>query len=253
MTETRDTKLQGTALHGSTLPQHHIPATLLLDYAAGSLPEAWALAVACHLTFCPSCRAELRAMEAAGGGLLDQAAPAELKPGSLDAVLARLEPGSPDAAPGLMPGQAYRAQQQAGRPAGRQSGQAPVPRPLAAYLPDGFDNLPWRWSGAGLHALPLALPKARGGMASLLRIAPGAAMPVHGHAGEELTLVLSGGFTDERGAFRQGDVEYADGSVQHRPVAMADRPCICLAVTDAPLRFSGPFGWFFNQWARLAS
>lgn len=235
-------------------PQHHIPVALLLDYASGNLSEAWSLAVACHLTFCPHCRAELRAIEAAAGGLLDQAEPAALNMGSLEATLRRLEPGRPGAAPGLNPGQAYKAQQEVASSGLDGNG---LPRPLAAYLPQntgrGLAGLPWRWSGAGLHSVALQLPKAKGGMVSLLRIAPGAAMPVHSHGGEELTLVLNGGFTDERGAFLRGDVELADGGVEHRPVAMSDQPCICLAVTDAPLRFRGAFGWIFNQWARIAS
>jgi putative transcriptional regulator len=98
----------------------------------------------------------------------------------------------------------------------------------------------------------LPVSHARGGIASLLKIAPGAGLPLHTHRGNELTLVLSGGFTDETGAFRRGDLEVADGALEHRPVAMPDQPCICLAVTDAPLNFRGPLGWFFNQWARLS-
>ncbi|WP_428247122.1 ChrR family anti-sigma-E factor [Ferrovibrio sp.] len=219
----------------ATHPQHHIPAAWLLDYAAGTLAEAWSLVVASHLTLCPHCRAELRRLEVAGGELLNGAVPADLQPGSLEAALDKLE---------------------GGLPAPPQSSRYPateMPKPLAAYIGDDLDQLPWRWSGAGLHSVALPLPKARGGMVSLLRIAAGQSMPMHGHRGEEMTLVLRGGFTDERGAFRRGDVEVADGSVEHRPVAMTDQPCICLAVTDAPMRFQGPFGWILNQWARLAS
>ncbi|MEL3891176.1 ChrR family anti-sigma-E factor [Ferrovibrio sp. MS7] len=223
----------------STQPEHHIPAAWLLDYAAGTLAESWSLVVACHLSLCPHCRAELRHLEAAGGGLLDEAAPAALRPGSLEAAMGEL-----DWAAQLPP--PAKAAEKSAAPAG-------IPKPLLAYIGDDFDKLPWRWSGAGLHSVALPLPKARGGMVSLLRIAPGQSMPVHSHRGEEMTLVLRGGFTDERGAFQRGDVEVADGDVEHRPVAMSDQPCICLAVTDAPLRFQGPFGWILNQWARLSS
>lgn len=220
------------ALH----PEHHIPAAWLLDYAAGTLSEAWSLAVACHLTFCPHCRAELRRLEAAGGGFLDGGEPAAMQPDSLEAAIGKLDAPLPVA---------IASDSAAGSP--------DMPRPLAAYVGDDFERLPWRWSGAGLHSIALPLPKMRGGMVSLLRIAPGQSMPVHSHRGEEMTLVLRGGFTDEHGIFQRGDIEFADGSVEHRPKAMHDQPCICLAVTDAPLRFQGPFGWILNQWARLAS
>ena len=37
--------------------------------------------------------------------------------------------------------------------------------------------------------------------------------------------------------FARGDIEDADEDLQHVPTATADADCICLAVTDAPLRF----------------
>ncbi|RMH44225.1 MAG: transcriptional regulator, partial [Alphaproteobacteria bacterium] len=35
------------------------------------------------------------------------------------------------------------------------------------------------------------------------------------------------------------DIEVADASLEHTPVADEGEPCICLAATDAPLRFHG--------------
>ena len=75
--------------------------------------------------------------------------------------------------------------------------------------------------------------------ARLLRIPGGTAVPEHGHNGLELTMVLSGSFTDDGARFARGDVETADVDVEHQPVAEAGDDCICLAVTDAPLRFRG--------------
>lgn len=75
--------------------------------------------------------------------------------------------------------------------------------------------------------------------ARLLRIPAGAAMPDHGHRGIELTMVLKGAFSDEDGRFARGDVEIAHEDVHHTPVADIAEDCICLAVTDAPLRFKG--------------
>jgi putative transcriptional regulator len=53
----------------------------------------------------------------------------------------------------------------------------------------------------------------------------------------ELTLVLSGAFSDATGEYRRGDLQEADEDLQHRPHAAPGEDCICLAVTDAPLRF----------------
>jgi putative transcriptional regulator len=52
-----------------------------------------------------------------------------------------------------------------------------------------------------------------------------------------MTLVLSGALVDDDEIFRRGDVEQADELVEHQPKAGPGEDCICLAVTDAPLRF----------------
>lgn len=220
---------------GPTQPDHHIPAELLLDYASGTLAEPVALALACHLTLCPRCRRDLATIESVAGRQLDEIAP---QPAAGFAAIAdRL--GEQEDGPTQAPASS--------------SAGILLPRPLLSYLPGGLDRVTWRWSGTGLLSYALPVSKARGGLASLLKIAPGAGLPLHTHRGNELTLVLSGGFTDETGAYQRGDLEVADPALEHRPVAMLDQPCICLAITDAPLDFSGPLGWFFNQWAKLSA
>ncbi|MDP5359161.1 MAG: cupin domain-containing protein, partial [Paracoccaceae bacterium] len=64
-------------------------------------------------------------------------------------------------------------------------------------------------------------------------------LPDHGHHGQEMTLVLQGAFVDESDRFAAGDVEVANEDMNHTPVAEAGLDCICLAATDAPLRFNG--------------
>lgn len=216
-------------------PVHHIPDELLLDYAAGNLDEAWSLAVACHLTFCPQCRRALRTVEAMAGSLIEEIAPQPAVRSGFAAVAGRL--GQQERAPAPKTAQASDG----------------LPYPLRQYLGGGLADVRWRWSGAGLQSFALPIGKRKGGMVSLLKVAPGAGLPLHTHSADEVTLVLSGGYTAGDAAFRRGDVEIADGAVEHRPLAMLDQPCICLAISDAPLRFSGPLGWFYNQWARFSA
>ena len=78
----------------------------------------------------------------------------------------------------------------------------------------------------------------REGSVRLLYIPGGQAVPDHSHNGLELTLVLQGSFSDETGRFGVGDLEIGDESLHHTPTADAGDPCICLAATDAPLRFN---------------
>ena len=65
----------------------------------------------------------------------------------------------------------------------------------------------------------------------------GADVPDHGHEGLEMTLVLAGAYSDGRGRYARGDVDVADETVEHHPVAEPGAPCLCLAATEGRLRF----------------
>ena len=43
----------------------------------------------------------------------------------------------------------------------------------------------------------------------------------------------------------------ADSHVDHRPVADEDEDCLCLIVTDAPLRLTGWLGRLLNPFIRI--
>jgi putative transcriptional regulator len=205
---------------------HHISDELLLEYAAGSLAEGWSVAVATHLALCPHCRTRLKAMEATAAGLLEEIEPAPVGPGSGDAWAAmkdRLAAVAPE------------APARTAQPAPK--GPAPdVPEPLRSYLGGDLASLKWRALGLGAYHYPIATGD-KTISTRLLRIPAGKPVPEHGHGGRELTLVLKGAFHDEDGRFGPGDFEETDSAVQHQPIAEPGEDCICLAVTDAPLRF----------------
>ena len=70
---------------------HHPPDDTVLRYANGTLPEAPAIVVATHLSFCPACRHRMEAYEMLGGSMLENVAPAALSPDALTATLAKLD------------------------------------------------------------------------------------------------------------------------------------------------------------------
>jgi len=201
----------------------HPPSELLVAYAAGTLAEPQALLVATHLSLCPGCRDAAGALDAVGGALLDRLAPAEVAPEALDAVLARLDEPMPASAPPSSP-------------------DPVLPAPLRAYVGRGLRDIAWKRLGRGVEEFVLPIPKVDGCSSRLIRVGAGRRIPTHTHDGDELTLVLAGGFSDRSGRYARGDVCAADPSVEHRPVADADGPCVCLVVTEGRLRFSGPFG-----------
>ncbi len=198
---------------------HHLTDALLMAYSAGSLPEAFSLTVATHVSLCDECRARLGAFDTVGGALLEAEA-APMSGDSLDATLARIRAD----------GETRRT-----RPAPRRTGV--LPAPLRDYVGGDLESVRWRPIGMGVKQA--ILPTATDATARLLYIPAGAAVPDHGHRGTELTLVLQGSFLDETARFGRGDIEVADQAVEHMPVADIGEDCICLAATDAPLRFRG--------------
>ena len=120
----------------------------------------------------------------------------------------------------------------------RQSAGTPfLPEPLRGYVGGDVEELHWRRLGLGAYQFVVPM----GGVqetARLLRIPAGQPVPEHTHNGRELTLVFAGAFEDVTGRYGRGDFQEADENIKHRPYAVAGEDCICLAVTDAPLRFS---------------
>jgi putative transcriptional regulator len=236
-----DTSL--AAPRGPAPPSLHPPAELLLDYATGAAGEAVALIIATHLTFCPACRAEVARLEAVGGTILEEAAPVGIDETALDAVLAAI--ATPEVPPAPPP-------RVASAPGGTRLAEtvAPIPTPLAAYVGDDFAALPWKRVLKGIYEvrLPLWREPIR---VRLLLARSGRALPEHGHRGNEMLLVLQGAFRDARGRVGRGDLDCCDEAVEHQPVVETGMDCICLSVTDAPLRLTGPVGRWFDPLVRL--
>ena len=199
--------------------RHHLSDKLLTAYAAGSLPEAFNLVVATHVSLCDECRARAASLDAVGGALLDEAEEIAMGEDALTRALDRIE-GLP---------QATRSEPL--KPAGI------LPAPLADYIGGDLSSVRWRKVGGGVKQA--ILPTGKDASARLLFIPAGTAVPDHGHRGMELTLVLQGAFADANDRFDRGDIEIADEEMEHTPVALAGQDCICLAATDAPLRFRG--------------
>ena len=202
--------------------QHHLDEAMLMAYAAGTLPEAFNLIIATHVSLCDACRAAVESCDAVGGALLENQPDVAMDAGSLDRLMTRL-----DALPAP----------EAATPATPAPAEGTFPAPLRDYV--GGDLEAVRWRPVGMGVKQAVLPTSDGATARLLFIPAGAAIPDHSHAGTELTLVLKGAFLDGEDRFARGDIEVADDSVTHTPIADIDSDCICLAVTDAPLRFQG--------------
>lgn len=216
------------------MPSFHPPEEMLMAYAAGSMSEPQALLIATHLALCPVCRARVSELEVLGGTMMEELEPAAVGDASLQSLLARLDEAPPQ--PESL------APQLAGEVG---SIDLSVPQPLRGYLSAGLTELPWRTVIPGMAEVDVetATPEAR---ARLMQVKAGKTMPRHSHHGEELTLVLTGAYRDASGRYARGDVQVADPEVDHQPVAEAGEPCICLVVSDAPVKLTGKISRLLN-------
>lgn len=199
--------------------------TLLAHYARGRLTPPLHALVESHLAIRPEGRRFVSALEAASAAEIERVAPVAVS--NRDARLAAIFAEGDE--PILRP-----------RPL-RYGGDEVVPAPLARYLgATSLAQTPWRTLLPGVKEYRVS--DNEDGEATLYWIRGGRKIPSHTHEGSEYTLVLKGAFSDIHGRYARGDIAIADMDVDHQPVADPDADCFCFAVTDAPLKLTGPIG-----------
>ena len=200
---------------------HHPEHDLLFDYASGSLSESWSIVVATHLALCPECRRLTAEFEALGGGMISTATPSVLSDSLFSSIMSAVDSENEDS---LAPS-----------PIGYTDETPVLPHPLRRYV--GSDAGDVNWKRLGLNAHQFKITTSDDSAIRLLKIPAGRPVPTHSHDGRELTLVLSGAFSDITGTYARGDMQDLDESVEHQPHALPGEDCICLVVTDHPLKF----------------
>jgi putative transcriptional regulator len=211
--------------------EHHISQSTLNDYASGALCEALSVVAASHLAWCRDCRK-----------VVEAAAKSHGRP--KDASEAPL-PGDPARHTHTVVKAVDR------RPATTELADGDIsdfglPLPLALRLDGrGLEDISWRKVLPGVAACNLELTPGAAGQLRLVRMAPGKALPEHGHGGGELSLVLRGAYHDQYGRYTIGDIADLDGAAVHRPVAEDAGPCICLVAAETSVRYRS---WLGRLW-----
>ena len=199
---------------------HHLDSATIVAHAAGTLDEAFNVVVASHLAWCPTCREAAREATLLGGEMLGMLVGTSVSKDCRSKTLSMLDTATLHRFPKSPPS------------------RGEVPEPLGHLLGGkSLADLAWKRKAPGLALYDLPLSEASSARLFLMRIAAGAAMPEHGHGGEEITLILSGAYNDKFGRYAQGDVADLDESIEHQPVVETGAACICLVATEAPTRF----------------
>ncbi|MGI9463043.1 MAG: ChrR family anti-sigma-E factor, partial [Aestuariivirgaceae bacterium] len=199
-------------------------------FAAGALTPAIAVVVSSHISMCPACRRKLENAEAVGGALFEAENKVHLSHGSINNVLEQIE---------------VEQRARPGRPADAERkprhmmADDMLPFPVASLLETRLPDVKWKRAGRGIAIHQIDLGDDTESKLFLMKIQAGRAVPEHGHGASELTLVLSGAYTDECGRFARGDVADLDEDIEHQPVVDKDEDCICLVAIEQPTRFTG--------------
>jgi putative transcriptional regulator len=214
--------------------RHHLDDDILVRYAAGSLEEGWSIGVATHLALCPECRGRLQMFEALGGHFLESEIVEDVSDDEWQKMRRLISADETGTVVQLKP---------------KRHGDGLIPEPLQAYV-DRAGGLKWRRLGGGAAQMIVPTDDSTTTV-RLLKIPAGKPVPEHSHGGTELTLVLDGSFSDELSSFKRGDVEMADAEILHTPRADPGKDCICLAITDAPLKFTSRFVRWLQPWLKI--
>ena len=215
------------------MAKFHPSLDLLTEFAAGTLPLAQSACISAHLNYCDSCSRSVSQLQAVGSAMFESLDPEPVGDALLDRVLARLDEQAPLSYP-----KAVRTEQDA------------TPALLHRLMAGDFSDLSWKKITDALRTTQIKTGDPEFEF-SLLHIKAGGLIPPHDHHGSEMTLVLQGGFSDDRGSYHPGDFIYRSSDEEHSPRAFADEDCICLAVLDAPLRFTGWKHRWMNPFLRI--
>ncbi|WAC49503.1 ChrR family anti-sigma-E factor [Asticcacaulis sp. SL142] len=214
---------------------HHPTTELLLDYHSGRMPRGQALTVRAHAETCAECRAQLRLFDVIGAALLEDTDGVEMSADALDLALARIERPEESVAQAIA------------KPA------KPKPYLEGIALPTGLtaqDFKPRYWAAPGVWIASLD-NETDGAHTYLMGVKGGMNMPDHDHKGLELTVVLTGRFSDVGGDYLPGDlVAQAPGDI-HAPAIAGGQECICLISALAPIAPKTLLGKLLKPFARI--
>lgn len=203
----------------------HPSSELLIEYTSGSLSLAPSIAVTTHLQFCENCCHAVHSLEHIGGDMLEHSEVVAVSEDLLEKVFLGIDgnAGEPE------------TESKTTNKAFDEIGHA-LPRYVQKLLPEG--KLQWRFLSPSLRFATISVGEDRFELA-LHRIKAGGKVPEHDHDGQEITVVLTGCFSDEDGMYQPGDFVVRQQGDIHRPFAVQNEECICLSVLAAPIKLTG--------------
>lgn len=203
----------------------HPDSELLVEYTSGVLSLAPSIAITTHLQFCNACSGTVDSLQHIGGDFLEHLEAVPVSEDLLEKVLLGINTAASES----------EAINRGSNKNVDNVGQA-LPKYVQHLLPDG--DLRWKLLSPSLKVATVSVGEDRYELA-LHRIRAGGKAPEHNHSGQEITVVLTGTFSDEDGIYQAGDFIVRETGDVHRPMASQNEECICLSVLAAPIKLTG--------------
>lgn len=245
----------------NTSPQHHPDKNLLVEFAAGCLERAPAIAVSIHLQYCNHCRHEISQLEQVGAALLSLSAhehdetlnEAQETNDAFNALMAKIDQGGI----GQRGIEKQHKEKQVTDGAHHSIHENHIPQKYATLpkiVKKMMEQKPitWKKVTANLRSASLVAGQDKYAV-SLQKIKASGQVPEHEHRGSEITVVLKGSFSDEDNIYQEGDFLLKNSGDKHRPMASSNEDCLCLSVEQAPVKLTGLFARLFNPFIRITA
>lgn len=223
--------------------KYHPDIELLLKYSSGQLAPPLAVAVGLHQYECKICQKKIKELEAIGGSTLESIdAQANVKQAAVSSIAADMS----------LFDQLLSDIDELPDTVDEEYDDIAIARSDVALFEQlnkrQLNDLPWKNVTRNISRAKI-LMDFPGYDVELFKFSPHAKIPKHTHCGREFTFVLEGDFSDNQGQYQRGAFIEQNQAHEHQPVA-GSNGCICLAVTDAPLKFTGALGPFINWFNR---
>ena len=210
---------------------------MLFNHAMGNTSEAESLILSCHIAYCPICKKEIEKYEKIGGYFLSNHDRHSVSKGLWKNILDKVE--------GLDQEQKQNNFFSHNIKSYLTEEPIKIPSFLTEYLEKMHNTESWKSTINNVRYKDIKF-KGSNFKGKLLEIPAGKMMPKHGHESYEATLVLHGGYKDEKGEYNLGDLVLASSDEVHSPIADAETGCLCLVVYSGEIQFKGLLGPILN-------
>ncbi len=215
----------------------HPSSDMLLKYSMGNTTEAESLIISCHIAYCAECKKEIKKYETIGGYYLSNHNELSVSKDLWKNILGQVD--------GLEQEQIQTNYTSHSIKSNLCKENIRIPSTLSKYLGVEYNTKNWKSTINNIKYKDINF-QDKNISGKLLEIPANKSMPKHGHEAMEATLVLHGGYRDEKGDYNKGDLVVASSDEVHSPVSADPSGCICLVVYSGSIQFKGLLGSILN-------